>query len=165
MRFTLISMTLIAGLAACGDPAENAAELSSLAASEDAWEAAKVEHGNSYRYVRRYVSFSGSRSRTEIVVAAGVVTERHHERTGGDGEPVEYSELGAEVGSHSDGFPPVLLDALYDECRSEVLVQDPATNSITFRTDERGLLQACTYTPNLCQDDCTFGPEIDELVF
>lgn len=144
----------------------NAERLVELAESRAEWERVKTSHEGSYTYKRTFASWTGFSGETTIVVANGVVTERHYkaQHTSG-GEATIWSEYGAEVGSHTDeGFAPVLLDALYDECRTSVLTQDEDTNWMQFSLDERGLLQACTYTPMACQDDCTRGPVISELL-
>jgi hypothetical protein len=62
------------------------------------------------------------------------------------------------------GFDPLPIDALYEQCRTEVLTQDPAANFIDFALDERGLLKTCTYVPMGCADDCTQGVTISDLV-
>lgn len=48
---------------------------------------------------------------------------------------------------------------------ADVLTQNENDNWMRFSVDERGFLQACTYTPMACQDDCSRGPTIDTLVF
>ena len=102
------------------------------------------------------------------MVEAGVVTERHYKagHISGEGEHVQWSEVGAQVGSHTDeGHPAVLVEELYKQCRTEVLTQDEDENFMSFSLDSRGLLQACTYFPIQCADDCSRGPTISELIF
>jgi hypothetical protein len=144
----------------------NEERLAELATSREAWEQAKLDNMNTYTYEREFNSFIGLTGRTTIVVEDGVVTERHYKQAhinGGSHE--QWSELGADVGSHVQGFAPVLIDALYDECRDEVLVQDEEENLMSFSLDSRGLLQACTYFPRNCADDCERGPRISSLTF
>jgi hypothetical protein len=144
----------------------NEDHLAELAVSRTAWERAKIENANTYRYEREFTSFIGLTGRTTIVVEDGVVTERHYKEShinGGHHE--QWSELGADVGSHFQGFQPLLIDALYDECRDDVLTQDEDENRMSFALDARGLLQACTYFPRNCADDCERGPRISNLEF
>lgn len=142
----------------------NADRLVELAASLEAWTAARDAAGNSYTYSRDLDSFIGLHARTTFVVEAGVIVERRYEARYPDGTEKTWTELGADVGSHTDeGFGPVLVDFLYQECRERVLTQDEATNTIQLALDARGLLEACTYTPIGCYDGCTRGPTISSL--
>jgi hypothetical protein len=142
----------------------NADHLAALADSRRAWEAAKAQSGNSYTYSREFHSFLGFSSRTDFVVESGVVVERHFKaQHAGAPESRQWSELGAEVGSHDEAFPPLLIDALYDQCETEVLSQDEDDNFMSFALDQRGLLQVCTFFPKNCADDCGRGPVISNL--
>jgi hypothetical protein len=148
----------------CGP--SNAERLEELADSRVAFDAAKGKHDNSYTYTRDFQSFTGFGFQTTIVVAQGLVIERHFKSqhiSGGDS--TQWSETGADVGSHDEGFPAVTVDALYDECATTVLTKDEDNNWINFSTDANQFLQACTYTPMNCQDDCTRGPVLSTLQF
>ena len=145
----------------------NEERLAELAASREEWNRAKVAHGNSYTYSRGFQSWTGFSGETTLVVKNGVVTERHYKaQHASGGQASAWSEIGAQVGSHTDeGFPAVLVDALYDECRTQVLTQDETRNWMSFSVDQNGFLQACTYTPMECQDDCSRGPTISSIDF
>ncbi len=147
----------------CGP--DNSERLEQLATSKETWNLAKGAASNSYTYSREFASFTGFTGRTTLVVANGVVTERHYKAQHVAGGPTtQWSETGAQVGSHQDeGFPAVTIDALYEECRTQVLTQNENDNWMQFSTDERGFLQACTYTPMSCQDDCSRGPTISSI--
>ena len=54
-------------------------------------------------------------------------------------------------------FAPLTIYDLYEECLSDVLCRDPATNTINVHVDARGLLVECSYTPMQCEDDCSAG--------
>jgi len=138
-----------------------------LAASLQEWNRAKAVNGNSYTYTRMFQSFTGFSGRTTLVVKNGVVTERHYKAQHlSGGEATIWDEIGAQVGSHTDeGFPAVLVDALYEQCRTDVLTQNETTNWMNFQVDSNGFLQACTYTPMACQDDCSRGPTISSIEF
>jgi hypothetical protein len=144
----------------------NEERLEMLGDSRVAWDAAKAKHANSYTYTRDFQSFSGFGFQTTLVVAGGVVVERTYKAqhvSGGDS--TQWTETGADIGSHDEGHPALTVDALYTECATEVLTQDDQANWINFSTDDNNFLQACTYTPKLCQDDCSRGPVISTLVF
>jgi hypothetical protein len=144
----------------------NQERLADLAESRVSWQAASAANGNSYTYIRESASVFGSRTRTTLVVQAGVVVERRFAAQGGDGAPERaWTETGAEVGSNDEGAPPLLIDALYDQCENDVLTQDEEANFMTFRLDARNLLQVCTYFPKHCADDCSQGPTIASISF
>ena len=135
-----------------------------LAESRSAWDATVAANGASYTYVSEFHSFLGFSSQTTIVVEDNVVVERHFkaQHTGG-GDATTWSEIGGEVGSHPEGAPALLVDDLYDQCADEVLIQDFDDNFIHLSFDDAGLLQACQFTPRLCQDDCSRGPSISSI--
>jgi hypothetical protein len=148
----------------CGP--SNADRLVELAESQKTWDAAKADHANSYTYTRDFHSFIGFSGRTTLVVKNGVVVERTYKAQHvSGGEPTIWTETGAEVGTHDEGAEPVLVDALYEECRGRVLTQDEDKNWMSFSLDDQGLLQHCTFTPMGCQDDCARGPTISSITF
>jgi len=135
-----------------------------LADSRSRWDQAVAAQGESYTYTSDFASFFGFSSQTTVVVDDGTVTERHFKSQFGANNDI-WSEFGADVGSHAQGAAPVLIDALYDECASDVLTQDPDENFITLTFDQEGFLQTCTYFPKNCADDCSFGPTISSITF
>ena len=147
----------------CGPTAEE--RQAELATSRQAWEAAKNQHGNSYTYSQVMASFIGLEAETTFVVEAGVVVERHYTSSFG-ADVTTWSEVGAEVGSHTDeGHPVALVDDLYDECRDQVLTRDDQANFINLAFDEAGLLQTCTSFDRQCNDDCDRGPKLGFISF
>lgn len=145
----------------------NEEHLEALADSKIAWDDAKAKHANSYTYTRDFHSFFGNFGfQTTLVVANGIVVERHYKAQAlSGGDSTQWSETGADVGSHQEGHPAVTVDALYDECKNVTLTQDEDKNFINFTVDQDNFLQVCTYTPLACQDDCTRGPVISTLEF
>lgn len=136
-----------------------------LAASRAAWEAAKSSHGNSYTYSQVMASFIGFQAETTFVVENGVVVERHYKAQLG-ADATSWSEVGAEVGSHTDeGHPAALVDELYDECATQVLTRDQDGNIFNLAFDDAGLLQTCTSFDRLCNDDCDRGPKLGFISF
>lgn len=144
----------------------NAEERDALDASRRAWEQARATSNDSYTYGRSFSSFFGNfSSHTDLVVTAGVVSERRFELILPDAELVTWTETGDEVGSHDDSraADPLTVDQLYDVCQEILETVDPAQNELLFALDDRGLLQSCTYIPNGCQDDCSRGFRIRDL--
>jgi hypothetical protein len=147
----------------CGP--SNQERLAELAASRTAWESARAAHGNSYTYSQVMSSFLGFDAETTFVVAGGVVVERHFKSQFG-ADVTTWSEVGAEVGSHSDeGHPVALVDDLYDECRDEVLTRDEEENFMNLSFDDANLLQTCTSFHRQCNDDCDRGPKLGFISF
>jgi hypothetical protein len=146
----------------CGPSAD---ELQSdLADSREAWDAAIAANGADYTYTREFHSFLGFSSRTTIVVRDNAVTERHFKsQHAGGGDATTWSELGDEVGSHAEGAPAVLIEALYDECADDVLTVDFDEHFISVHFNTDGLLQVCQSTNIHCADDCARGPSIGSI--
>ena len=136
-----------------------------LAESRAAWQAARDASGNSYTYSQVLSSWIGLQVTTTFVVKSGVVVERHYEASIG-ADLTTWSETGAEVGSHTNqGHAVALVDDLYEQCATEVLTRDPEEHFINLTFDDAGLLQTCTSTHKLCQDDCDRGPTIGFIAF
>ena len=147
----------------CGP--SNEERLAELATSRTAWQAAASAHGNSYTYSQVMASFTGFDAETTFVVESGVVVERHFKSQFG-ADVTTWSEVGGEVGSHSDeGHPVALVDDLYDECEGQVLTRDEEEHFIHLAFDDAGLLQTCTSFHRLCNDDCDRGPKLGFISF
>jgi hypothetical protein len=144
-------------------------ELPDFVASFTAWEAARDANANTYYYsVLRGVGGLMPPDyciyRTLVAVADGKVVERRVEISDQIGNPMcdePFVEKDAEVGTKMSDFaaPAVTVDALYGACCDMVLHIEPADEyTITFTTDEDGLMQACYYVANGCADGCDGGP-------
>lgn len=131
--------------------------------SEKEWKKLKDKHQNSYSYTVSEQSFSGFGSETTIMVMDGQVVSRNYKayiisENDGSKEITEtYTETEGDLGSHSEGAPPVTLDELYEDCRTEYLMVDPETHTIYFDTTEEGVISLCGHVPELCGDDCFVG--------
>lgn len=124
--------------------------------SREAFHRYAAAHENSYSYERQFNSVFGGWCETSIVVKDGVVQSRKQAGPGG----TSWTETGADVGSHSSAcHPAATAEALYDECLTHVLCQDPRTNYINLHVDARGLLAECEFFPINCADDCYQGIE------
>lgn len=147
----------------CSEPASDLqAQLDDSRALLDAGVAA---HGDSYTYSQVMSSFIGLSAETTFVVQGGVVVERSYLQTFG-AEVEQWTETGADVGSHTDrGHAVALLGDLYDICENEILPLDDGEHWMHLAFDDAGLLRACTATHKLCQDDCDRGPKIGFIQF
>lgn len=134
--------------------------------SRKQWMRLKAEHKNSYQYSILELSFTNNGSETTITVKNGKVTARDYEAfliSEEDGSRTilsTYSEEKKDLGTHTEGAPPVTIDDLYDTCLAKYLTVDPETNTVYFDTNESGVISLCGFVPDLCQDDCFVGFDI-----
>lgn len=144
-------------------------ELPDFVASHTAWEAARDAHANTYYYTvlrsaAGLVPPDFCIYRTLIAVVDGKVVERRFEISDTLGEPEcekSFTEQGDEVGTGAAEFvaPPATVDALYGACCDNVLHIEPADEyTVTFATDDAGLMKSCYYVANGCDDGCDGGP-------
>lgn len=140
-----------------------------LTKSLEAWNALKAEHGDHYRYETRFVSWTGFRSTTTLTVRGSVVVTRayesHYQNDAGEDVSEAWTEEGAAVGSHESGTDLVTIDALYSECRTEVLTQNSQDNVFYLDFHTNGALKTCEDRPLACVDDYLFGVRVDALEF
>ena len=115
-----------------------------------------------YSYEVGTSSWTGFSTRTVLQFESGVATYRRYDvltpqQDGGTGVlTLQWEERGTEVGGHSLArrrLAPV--DALYDQCGSEVLTQDPDRNDVTIWFDDAGILLACFYIPPAARTTAT----------
>ena len=182
----LIPVALLLG-AACGDnlqPEENSADvdgasdrlvcddssscLDLLEESLTSWIDSAAADG-AYTYSTSFSSFTGFRIETEIDIEAGAPVARRAsgfraDEATGSLVPFDWSETGAQLGTHSEGPRPVPLSTLYEECVLEILSVDPVLNEVIFERFPSGALKSCTFRPLNCSDDCTFGPAIESIL-
>lgn len=127
------------------------AEQSELGKSLETWNALKAENGGHYRYETRSVSWTRFRSTTTLTVRGGEVVirahESHYQNDAGEDVSESWTEEGAAVGSHESGADPVTIDALYSECRTEVLSQNPRDNEFYLDFHTNGVLETCQISP------------------
>jgi hypothetical protein len=166
--------------ATTGEPAACADE-PAFQASLDAWQAALAAGGPDYWYsVIRYTSgfedVAHCHYRTIVAVSAGTVVERRFEVYDKFGD-IEcnppWIETGADIGSHdiSRAGPAVTFDALYAACCDEVFHVEPAEEyTVTFTTDEAGLMATCYTLAMGCGEGCDDGPydhslDVEQVAF
>jgi hypothetical protein len=124
--------------------------------SRTAFDAYKAAHGNTYTYTRQMDSFTGAYCETTVEVTSGKVTKATERRAEGlEFETRSTISAGGGGGCH----PAVTMDALYDECLTKTLCQDPSENYLYVSVDARGLLIECGNFPMNCADDCYEGLE------
>lgn len=115
-------------------------------------------HGGTYRYNRQFTSSpSGDFCDSTVYVTSGMVTSST-EISSFSGLLVTTTTTGPSDGRASC-HPAVTMDALYEQCLTEVLCMDPRENFVFVHVDARGLLVQCGYVPMNCADDCYAGVE------
>jgi hypothetical protein len=130
------------GLAACGDdPDTGSAELDQ---SVTAWEAFRDDADGNYTYTRVDRNDDETVATTVISVENGEVVSREYVPSTGTGGWVEN---GTDLGSHEEGFEPVLIDDLYDQCATDYVARDPADYDLELDFFANGLLHRCTSIP------------------
>lgn len=137
--------------------------------SQKEWNKRKKQHKESYKYTVLEQSFSGFGSETTMTVINGEVVSREYESfrisdEDGSKEMLDsYSEDKEDLGTHSEGWPPVDLDEMYNDCGTEYLMVDPETHTLYFDTNEEGVISLCGNVPDLCGDDCFEGFTISKF--
>ena len=143
----------------------NIAEKVELQRSVDTWLALKTENNSNYEYSSRYNSWIGFGSEITLEVENDILVARHRDMWDDEDNHTYWSETTPDdLGSH-DYHQMSTIDQLYAICKDEVLVKDPVKNSINLSFDDDGILKACTYFPNNCQDDCSVGVNISSVEF
>jgi hypothetical protein len=141
-----------------------------LSKLESSWQALNLlnkQSGSSYKYSIRTDSWAGFGSKTTVTVEKGKVTSRIYSSWNKEGEEdIRWQELTpAEIGKHKQGFTPVTLTYIYEECITRIRCHNPHAGQINLRLDENNLLKICTYTPIGCADDCAEGVNINSIEF
>ncbi|EHQ30729.1 hypothetical protein [Mucilaginibacter paludis] len=139
--------------------------------SYNAWLSFKSTSGNNYDYTVVSGSVFGFGSTTIITVINGKITARSYEAyriaqsPGGNTTVLKsWAEDASSLNTHaSEGALLLTLDEVYDKAKSVWLKADKKTNDISFVAANNGLISACGYYPNGCQDDCFFGINIASI--
>lgn len=145
------------------------------------WQIARDDLGGSYTYSVddvivvadpcRGEEYLACDTSTSIVVDGGQVVRRSFSSTPTEGTapqdcPAAYSEMGAALGTHEDGFPAVVFEDVYAECCDLVQMQggyhtdyrgDYEPGDVVVTLGDGNLLVSCTAM--YCDDcGCTGGP-------
>jgi hypothetical protein len=124
--------------------------------SQATFRAYATQHGGTYTYTRQGEYMEGF-CETKISVTNNVVTSAR-ERSIYDGFTTNTTRTGNALDDPSC-HPAVTMDALYEECLTKTLCQDPRENRLYLHIDARGLLVQCGFFPVNCADDCYQGLE------
>ncbi|MEM5528447.1 hypothetical protein WN093_06415 [Gammaproteobacteria bacterium AS21] len=126
------------------------------------WTELKTRHNGNYSYERDTKIKEGFNTSTKIVVENNRVESRSlFEWQTGSTPSKSWHENYAQLGLHQEGAAPVTIDALYDQCKTQVLNQ--AGSSALLKTDQLNILKQCSYTINQCVSNCTKGIRIQGL--
>jgi hypothetical protein len=133
------------------------------------WNELKKINGNSYLYETRFYTWVGYNTVTELKIEEGTVTARAYKefkRKEGNGQEeliYSYNETKDSLGSHEKGAGILTIDDLYNSCVSKYLIVDEKANTISFETNDNGLMSFCGFVPKDCQDDCFKGVRINSF--
>jgi len=151
LRTSVSWIALVALLAGgCGDGSGDP-----LSEAEKAWAGSKSSC-STYSYVREAQEPSTiAKQFTSVEVSGDVATRRHFSRPASPQDG--YDEVGADIGTHTRGYPALTVEELLDECMT---VWRPGTATspdracatkesctFTWRTDERGVPLECVPHP------------------
>jgi hypothetical protein len=145
--------------------------------SYSAWLSYKSSVNNTYSYTAFHDSDSSNFWETKITIKQGSITARDYLQYDFIYTPAnktttktlikEWHETAAEgtIGTHgSDGWGLFTLDDVYYKAQNIWLTAKPGTNTITFETNNNGLISAAGYTPKNCQSgDCFIGVKIRSI--
>lgn len=163
LLITLMGITLFS----CSDSDRVEDELE---ASYNNWLKCQSSWNNIYYYTTTTSSCTGHSSETTTKVLSGQILSRQFvsyildEATGEKEIETEWTETSAELNSHNDGFPAMLMDDVYKKARIEWL-KGPKGATYFLETDATfGLLRECGYIIDGCVDDCFVGVKIIAIV-
>jgi hypothetical protein len=142
-------------------------DLLRLESSRETFLQLSTESNHSYHYLVRSDSWAGFGNQTTVVVEKGQVISRYFHSWNNSGQKEKaWREIGkTQLSKHQQGFTPITLTAVYDECRFLILSHDSRNGHIDLRVNEKNLLKICTYTPTGCLDDCDEGVIINKIEF
>jgi hypothetical protein len=142
--------------------------------SYKAWLDFKTSSNNSYKYTTIAGSLFGSYSETKVTVTNGAVTGRdyvyyeyqyHTDNTPPTKVLVkEWQETTGNLGTHgAEGGNLYTLDDIYSHAKNNWLMADQSKNTVTFETNNSGMISVAGYMPKSCQDDCFIGITIQSI--
>lgn len=167
-KYILLLLSVMVGsvLSSCED--DDFQHQKDFERSYQKWMDFKKHSGNTYYYITKSASWSGSHSKTKIVVANGIVVKREFEYTYYDkGQLVEsesysWTERGNELGTHDKGAGLFTLDEIYQKAKTEWLAKRGGVEYY-FETKNDGMISSCGYVNEGCADDCFVGITITEI--
>jgi hypothetical protein len=170
----LITLTVILTSLFAVSCSKKDAITSAVDKSYKAWSDFKQTSNNTYKYTAITSSFSGSYSETKISVTNGSITARdyvyYEYQYHTDNTPPtkllskEWHETTSNLGSHgAEGAELLTLEDVYSHAKNNWLAADPSRNTVTFETNNNGMISVAGYTPKNCQDDCFIGIKIQSI--
>lgn len=139
--------------------------LDQLQASERVFENFKTSTQNSYRYVTNITTTIGinpTYAETTITVTNGKITARTYavypitaHDINSRATQYSYTESTATLGTHPEGSALLTLDDIYTKAKNEWLAVDKSKNTITFKTDNNGMISVCGYSTSLADGPFT----------
>jgi len=124
---------------------------------------------NSYRYTVKTTSWTGTTSQTVITVKNGRANQRSYVYQ--IQSPQNYLELTireqwdenlTSLNSHTNGFPPLTLDEIYQKAKTDWLLKRDNAETF-FEAKNNGMLSTAGYIENNCADDCFNGVSISSI--
>lgn len=137
-------------------------------ASYKVWKNFQAEVDDSYRYTVTSGSWTGFVGTTTLTIEKGEVVKREYIleniEYGKDTQIIEsWTETKAELNSHKAGDTTITLEEVYKLAKEDWLQHRKGTESF-FETNNNGMISACGYVENGCQDDCFIGIMISKII-
>lgn len=128
------------------------------------WHNLKQQHNANYSYERDTLTAEGFNTSTKITVIDDQVEYRDYfEWQQGNSPTLTWSESYAHINTHQQGVRAHTLDALYSQCKSQILSKPKARYKVILKIDTLGILQQCSYTKLACTNKCTKGIRLQGL--
>lgn len=142
-----------------------------LEISKTIWKSFKQSNNNSYKYIVKAESWTGTAWITTITVKDGEISKRHFKYTSPEGtidyvpeEDREWTETFNEINTHvtSPAAAAITLDEVYLKAEREWLINRKNTTTY-FKAENNGLISYCGYVEDGCTDDCFIGIKIENI--
>ncbi|UOE52669.1 hypothetical protein MTO98_16485 [Mucilaginibacter sp. SMC90] len=168
-RTFILTLLIVSVLTACKKDANDSA----YDKSYKVWQNFKADSKNSYAYTVNTGSVFGYGSDTKITVQNGVIIARDfvsytlaYTPNGVPGKTTkeQWHEDKALLGQHASGAALLTLDQVYLKAKTEWLAADKKKNTVYFEARNNGMISDASYVPNGCQDDCSIGISISEIM-
>jgi hypothetical protein len=133
--------------------------------SYKSWMDFKTSSKNSYRYMVRTASWTGYSTETIITIQNGKVVHRSFVAKAVDPPSnavalrEEWEEVTTKLNTHQNGAATMTLDEIYQKAKTDWLLKRDNADT-DFETNNNGMISACGYVENGCQDDCFRGINI-----
>ena len=131
------------------------------------WQDNLKNHENTYFYTRSFSSWVGFGHKTLVVIKDGKAILRAFKTFHNQKKvfvSTKYIERQNEVGHHKQGFKPLLVSKLYQQCTT-VMSLSLDYFGVGLHITENGTIKSCFSRPLNCVDDCSTSYNIDILKF